>query len=140
MDSLRDLGESTSNLDKEISVNNNNLEPEILTVLYRNHQISFKEIEVAVSSHNISLKQQEEDVNMLVVDLTSQDSDSEIKHQLNIYLDLNNSYILTKEKLKDSEIIKIILDKANKDKNSNLEDTNEEKSEISASKDLKSLN
>ncbi|CAG8695141.1 13004_t:CDS:2, partial [Cetraspora pellucida] len=160
--------ESTSNSDEEIS--DNNLEPKISNTLRGNHRgrgqprltrtnrgasnsrsrrdscstggsmVSHEEIDVAVSGHDMLLEQQEEDVNTLVIDLTSQDPDPEIERQLNTYLDLNNSHILTEEKLEDSEIIEIVLDEANQHENGDPDDTDEEEPEISVSEGLKSLN
>ncbi|CAG8444112.1 5056_t:CDS:1, partial [Scutellospora calospora] len=66
-------------------------------------------IKLATCNQDIILEQQELDIDILVVDLTSQNLDSEIENQLNIYLNFNNSYILTEEKLNDSEIIKVVL-------------------------------
>ncbi|CAG8474738.1 13992_t:CDS:2, partial [Cetraspora pellucida] len=102
--------------------------------------VSREEIDAAVSIQDALLEQQEQDVDTLIADLTSQDLDPEIEHQLNTYLDLNNWPIVTEEKLEDSEIIEIVLDEANQVENSDPDDTDEEKLEISALEGLKSLN
>ncbi|CAG8700848.1 14730_t:CDS:2, partial [Dentiscutata erythropus] len=102
--------------------------------------ISREEIEVATYNHDMSLEQQEDDVGNLVIDLTSQDPDPEIESQLNTYLDLNDLHIITKEKLEDSKIIKIVLDEENQRENGDLDDSDEEQPEIPISEGLMGLN
>ncbi|CAG8619840.1 28499_t:CDS:2, partial [Dentiscutata erythropus] len=102
--------------------------------------VSHEEIEVATNSQNTLLEQQEQDIDMLVIDLTFQDPNPEIKDQLNIYLNLNDLHITTKERLEDSEIIKIVLDEANQCKNRDPDDSDEEQPEIPISERLMSLN
>ncbi|CAG8508742.1 9717_t:CDS:2 [Cetraspora pellucida] len=99
-----------------------------------------EEIEVTTYNHDISLEQQEDDIGDLVIDLTSQDPDLEIKSQLNTYLDLNDLHIITKKKLKDLEIIEIVLDEENQRKNRDPDDSDEEQPEIPISEGLMGLN
>ncbi|CAG8535259.1 13765_t:CDS:2, partial [Cetraspora pellucida] len=99
-----------------------------------------EEIEIATYNHNISLEQQKDDIGDLVIDLTSQDSDPEIKSQLNTYLDLNDLHIITKKKLKDSEIIEIVLDKENQYENEDPDNSDKEQLEIPILEGLMGLN
>ncbi|CAG8728590.1 2636_t:CDS:1 [Cetraspora pellucida] len=102
--------------------------------------VSCEEIEVTINSQDILLEQQDNDVNVLVIDLTFQNLSSEIKNQLNEYLDLNNLCIITEDKLKDSEIVEIVLDEENQYENEDLDDSDEEELEIPVSEGLINLN
>ncbi|CAG8511461.1 12448_t:CDS:2 [Cetraspora pellucida] len=66
--------------------------------------------------------------------------ESEIKNQLNEYLDLNNSCIITEDKLEDSEIVEIVLDEENQRKNGDPDNSVEKELEIPVSEGLMSLN
>ncbi|CAG8691524.1 25944_t:CDS:1 [Dentiscutata erythropus] len=77
---------------------------------------------------------------MLVIDLTVQDPDPEIKNQLNTYFKLNDLHIVTEEKLEDSEIVEISLDKANQHENRDLDDSDKEQPEILISEEQMGLN
>ncbi|CAG8753235.1 1237_t:CDS:1, partial [Dentiscutata erythropus] len=96
----------------------------------------YEEIKVTADNQDTLLKQQEQEIDSLVIDLISQDIDLNVKSQLNIYLNLNSSYIITEKKLENSEIIKIVLDKKNQLENGNPNDLNKDEPEIAMLKRL----
>ncbi|CAG8540426.1 18163_t:CDS:2 [Dentiscutata erythropus] len=100
---------------------------------------SYEEIEAATYNQNMLLEQQEENIDNLVIDLTSHNPDLEIKSQLNTYLDLNDSHIITEKKLEDSKIIEIVLDEENQRENGDPDDLDEEQPKIPISEGLIAL-
>ncbi|CAG8501506.1 18667_t:CDS:2 [Dentiscutata erythropus] len=101
--------------------------------------VFYEKIKVATDNQDTLLEQQEQDIDSLVINLISQDIDLDVESQLNIYLNLNSSHIITEKKLEDSKIIEIVLDEENQLENEDSNNSDKEEPEITVLEELMRL-